>query len=267
MVATTVLKKFSIPLWLWAAGLFMLSSLSVGQSFNGPIKNLKVPPGWQHQFVHDSKAHVFTQGEQAKAILIWVPAFGMHKVMNGLLPELGLPSMVPVERTLDDRTSLVVQQNNGEFVLTIRLTELKDGYALTLLYSQTHSTTLELSLATVLKSLDIVAKQHPADLVDRFRTASEFSSSYGSDLGNASFSSYTTFWPNGTFTDGSYTSVSQPTATGLSGSSSVGLWEVRGDTLFTMGSDGFMSVFTYKSFSNGLELYTPEGQQLLWVRQ
>jgi hypothetical protein len=211
--------------------------------------------------------HSFVKPEQAEVILFWMPDYGLELVMKNMLDEMGVSYVPVVKEVFGGQTSLALSQTMNGLNVAFRVVQLEDGCAVLITSSVPALQTWNAELGTLLSSIKLSPKTLPESVMGSYRTASEYSDSYGSDLGNVSFSSYITLWPNGTYTDESYTSASQPSASALSESSASGVWEVRANSLYLRSSAGVIAGYLYESFTNGLELSSGEGDPLLWVRQ
>lgn len=245
----------------------VLISLTSAESYRGAIAQLAMPSGWIHQLQPQSGVHFLMKPNEAVGSVFWLPDYGRETLMSAVVHEMGLTDVSVQEVSFAGFSGLEVSQQMQETQFSLKLLALSEGYAVLLLTSENDIEQHDADMGKLLRSIAIAPSSFPEDVVGTYRTASEFSDSYGESLGNASFTAYTTLWPNGTFTDESYTSVSQPAASAFSESASVGRWEVRDNTLYLQDASGYFSAFVVQSFSNGLELYSGDSDPLLWVRQ
>ena len=235
------------------------------ETFNSAIQSLTIPDGWQHQMDPNSGTHAVFYQNETQLIVSWLPQTDPVNSLNSLQAEVGWQTNIE-STTLAGQPSYRVVGSNGGYETSIRITELNDGYAMTILNTANSIDALQKTLSTVVASLRIAPKQLPNDLIDSFRTQSDFSSSYSADLGNVSFTETTTLLSNGTYIEGSNVTASSSSATGISSGEVSGLWQVRGNLIYFSNGKEYLSHYRFESFSNGLELYSNEGDPWLWVR-
>lgn len=259
------MRAFNLPSFLLTSLLFLFNP-AWSSSFSGAISAFDIPDGWQHQSDSNSGTHALIFQNDTQLIISWLPKGDPKQILSALQSELGWQNPI-VSDPIAGKTSHRFEGTGNGYNASIRVTVLSDGFVLTILNTARALDDVRPTVANVLQSITIAPRAFPGDLLDSFRTRSDFSSSYSAELGNTAFTEVTTLLPNGLYVEGTNVSASSSSATAISRSDASGLWEVRGNLIYFMTETEYLSHFRFESFSNGLELYSESPDPWLWVRQ
>lgn len=252
---------------LWPLALFISIAVAAPVSTPGAIQRLEAPAGMRFHYDAASDVSLMVIAGQTRIALSVMLPFEPRATLTEILNAYEAAHLAPsVEATrIAGRRAAAVSarlQTDNWWVVV-------EGDDLNLFFQVEDAGDAKSNrdrVEQIVRSVQLAPRRFPPAVVGSYTTGSAYSGDVQSSIGVYSESGVT-LGADGSIVSSGHTGITGEGVSGYSiGGGEDGWWQVRGDRILAFYPPSTFYNYRYQAFSNGLEIYPPQGETLLWPR-